>query len=126
MPGIADPRRLAHRISVMLFVLGALFLLVLVFSPAAADTPGEPSSISLANNLAFEAMLLGFALTLRNPRLELPFLVAKASLSFLMAMVTVWQTFEAPVVRIAGSVAMFLAYWSILPKEPDFLGQLED
>lgn len=126
MNGTVDPRRLARRISVVLFILGALFLVVLVFFPSAAETPGEPRSISLANNLAFEAMLLGLALTLRNPRLELPFLVAKAALSFLMAMATFWQTFETPFVRIAGSVAMFLAFWSILPKEPDFLSQLED
>jgi hypothetical protein len=126
MPHTTDPRHLAFRISVALLVLGALFPLVLLFIPRAADTPGEPSSISLANNVAFELMLLGFALNLRNPRLELPFLVAKASLSFLMAMATAWQTFEAPLVRVAGSVAIFLAFWRILPKEPDFLNQLED
>lgn len=126
MAETADHRRLARRVSVALFVLGALFPLLLVFSPKVAETPEEPSSIRWASDLAFELMLLGFGLTLRNPHLELAFLVAKASLCFLITMATVWQTFETPVVRIAGSVAMFLAFWSILPKESDFLSQLED
>lgn len=125
MPTLSDRRRLARRMSTALFLVAALFPLLLFF-PDSIKTPEEPFSVRLASNLSFELMLIGLALTLRNPRLELPFLVAKAALCFLMAIATVWQTFEAPAVRIGGSVAMFLAYWSILPKEPDFLSQLEE
>ena len=125
MPELSDRRRLARRISTALFLIAALFPFLLFF-PAPVTTQEEPQSVRLASNLAFEAMLLGLGLTLRFPRLELPFLIAKACLSFLMAIATVWQTFEAPFIRIGGSVAMFLAYWSILPKEPDFLSQLDE
>ena len=94
--------------------------------PEAVSNPEESSWINVSNNLSFEAMLVGFALTLQFPRFELAFLVAKASLCYLMALATVWQTFEAPMVRIFGSVLMFLALWRVLPEEPDFLSQLDD
>ena len=125
MPTHPKIRRYAKNFSIVLAVIAVLYpLLISVFPEPVPE--GTPRILVWADRLAFEALLVGIAIALRWPHLELPFLVGKASFCFLVTLGTVWKTFEAPLLRIGGSVIFFLLLYRMLPEHEELRAELED
>jgi hypothetical protein len=125
MPTHPKIRRYARNSSFVLAVLAVLYpLLISIFpEPVRADTP---RALVWADRLAFEGLLVGIAIVLRRPHLELPFLVGKASFCFLVTLGTVWKSFESPVLRIGGSVVFFLLLFRVLPEHEELRAEMEE
>lgn len=94
-----------------------LHLAVWISSPHWVFEKGEPFLLECLDQLAFQAMLWGFAKVLWRPDDCRPWLLlAKAGFCFQMALGTGGQSFDATLPRSAAILFMWVAMWHLLSR----------